>query len=455
MVAIALNLQIDEKIAVLGLGLTGMSIVRFLKNQNLNVVVFDSRVSPPERKALADEFPSVPFINSEFSEALSSDFSQLVISPGLSPELVMIKDAIERDVDVIGDVELFARYVKTPVVAITGSNGKSTVTSMVHEMALKAGLNSAIGGNIGTPVLDLLEQEKEVDLFVVELSSFQLESISSLKPKVSVVLNISADHMDRYVSLAEYANTKAKIYRAAEICIINSEDSMVAEMVADAQSIISFGEREPGADETSYGFREIEGVLWLAKGKQNLISSRDLLIIGKHNYQNALAALALAEAIDISLENALQALREFSGLQHRSEFVVESDGVSWFNDSKGTNVGATIAAINGLEGEIVLIAGGKSKGAEFSELRATVNEKVKAVVLMGEDAEIIKQAFSDATPVFIENDMAGAVCRANELACQGDNVLLSPACASFDMYENYQQRGEVFKSEVIKMVNLK
>lgn len=453
MAVLALNQKLGEKIAVLGLGLTGISIVRFLINKNYNVVVFDSRETPPAMDILCSEFPTVPLIRSDFSSPLVDEYSQLVISPGLSPELPMIRDAMTREIDVIGDVELFARYSSAPIVAITGSNGKSTVTSMVYAMATKAGLTAAIGGNIGTPVLDLLDQEQQYEVFVLELSSFQLELVSSLRPTVGVVLNISADHMDRYPSLAAYASTKAKLYQGSQTCVINMDDSLVVKMAGDCQSSIFFSEGEP--ENQAYGIRNIDGIDWLAKGQKNLISSGDLSIVGRHNLSNALAALALADVLGLPLEAALGALSEFQGLAHRSEFVTEKDGVQWFNDSKGTNVGATIAALKGLPGRIVLIAGGVSKGADFSALRDVVKEKVKAVVLMGEDAQKIACAMRGTVPLFIEKDMAAAVNRANAIAAKGDSVLLSPACASFDMYDNYQHRGNVFKAEVQAMVTAK
>ncbi len=453
MAVVALNQQLVEKIAVLGLGLTGLSVVRFLIKQNFNVVVFDSREAPPAMDILFAEFPTVPLIRSDFSSPLTDEYSQLVISPGLSPELAMISDALARDIDVIGDIELFARYIKAPIVAITGSNGKSTVTSMVYSMAKKAGLSAAIGGNIGTPVLDLLDQQQQYDVFVLELSSFQLELVSSLRPRVGVVLNISADHMDRYPSLAAYASTKAKLYQSSQTCVINKDDSWVIEMAGDCQSSIFFSESEP--ENQAYGIRNIDGIDWLAKGQKNLISSDELCIVGTHNLTNALAALALADVLGLPLEAALDALREFQGLAHRSEFVIEKCGVKWFNDSKGTNVGATIAALNGLPGSIVLIAGGVSKGADFSSLRDVVKEKVKAVVLIGEDAPKIARVMRGVVPLFIEKNMAAAVNRANGIAAEGDSVLLSPACASFDMYDNYQHRGNVFKTEVRAMVTVK
>ena len=427
---------------VVGLGLTGMSVVRHLHGQGHNIVVVDSREKPPGLDELEAGFPDVPAYTGGFDEALFIGAEQLVVSPGVPVSEPAIVHALENGVEAIGDIEVFAREVRAPVVAITGSNGKSTVTTLVGEMARQAGLNVAVGGNIGTPALDLLAHD--ADLYVLELSSFQLEMVNSLKPVAATVLNVSPDHMDRYSDFDQYSSVKQHIYNNCKVAVINRDDAKVRRMTTGQDLVSGFTLGEPAVGD--FGLRVFDGETWLCKGGKKLIAESELKLGGRHNTANALAALALGEAASIDIEDMLQALREFTGLPHRTQWVAEREGVSWYNDSKGTNVGATLAAIEGMvvKNKLILIAGGLGKGADFSALKTAVKDKVRLVVLIGQDAARIEQALQDTVPVFLASTMEEAVKIADDLSHVGDTVLLSPACASFDMFRGFEHRGEVF-----------
>jgi UDP-N-acetylmuramoylalanine--D-glutamate ligase len=433
--------QETSRQVIVGLGTTGLSVARYLSRQGQGFALVDSRMEPPGIAEFMRDFPGIETHFGDFNTPLLSGAERLIVSPGISVQTPQIAEAARGGVEVIGDIELFARAVKSPVVAITGSNGKSTVTALLGEMAQAAGLAVGVGGNIGTPALDLLEGEG-CELYVLELSSFQLETTRSLHPVASVVLNLSADHMDRYADLAAYGSAKARIYHHADHCIVNRDDALAMALVqCDAQ--ISFGLDAPLKD-SDYGLRDLDGETWLVRGDEPLMRAADIRIAGRHNTANVLAAMALAEAAGIPRAAAIEAARTFAGLPHRCEWVAEAEGVSWFNDSKGTNVGATLAALNGMQQPVILIAGGQGKGADFSELRSGVRGKARAVILYGEDAALIEKAINGAAPVLRVRDLAQAVASARQLSQPGDVVLFSPACASFDMFRNYQHRGETF-----------
>jgi UDP-N-acetylmuramoylalanine--D-glutamate ligase len=433
-------------VLVVGLGVTGLSVVRHLKNQGEEVVVIDSRTQPPGMDALRENYPDVSVYTGDFDEALFMGAARIIVSPGVPLSEPAIQHGIQQGVEVLGDVELFAREVKAPVIAITGSNGKSTVTMLVGEMAKQAGLNVAVGGNIGVPVLDLLNQN--VDLYVLELSSFQLETCQSLKPVASTVLNVSPDHMDRYADFDAYTKVKQAIYKQCKVSVINRDDEKVKTMTTGQRFISGFTLHEPAIGD--FGLREFNGETYLCKGGQKLIAESEVKLSGRHNIANALAALALCEAANISIEDMLQALREFGGLPHRTQWIANKQNVDWYNDSKGTNVGATLAAIEGLvaKNKIILIAGGIAKDADFSLLKKSVKEKVRLVVLIGRDAPQIEQALQGVVPVMYAKDMNDAIHISADLAHIGDSVLLSPACASFDMFRGFEHRGEVFAEAV-------
>lgn len=434
-------------ILIVGLGQTGLSVARFLGRQGQPFAVADSRMAPPGLAELRAEMPQVAVHLGPFDARLFASFRTLIVSPGIAVAESAIQAAAQAGAEIIGDIELFARHVTAPVIAITGSNGKSTVTTLVGELLATAGKRVAVGGNLGTPALDLLE-DGPAEVYVLELSSFQLETTHSLAPAAAVVLNVSEDHMDRYPNLAAYAAAKGRVYSQAAVAVVNREDAWSVRLAkaAGIEDPVSFGLDAPAAGQ--WGLIEDKGEAWLALGEQRLIPASALLLRGRHNLANALAALALIEAVGAEPAFVLDALRRFAGLPHRCQFVGHFAGLDWINDSKGTNVGATAAALAGQTQPVVLIAGGQGKGQDFSALRSLIAAKTRAVVLIGEDAGLIEAAWAGTVPLVRAQDMAEAVARAAELGQPGDVVLLSPACASFDMFKGYTHRGEVFAAEV-------
>jgi UDP-N-acetylmuramoylalanine--D-glutamate ligase len=434
---------------VVGLGQTGLSVARHLQARGVTFAVVDSRANPPGKAEWLVEFPETPYHFGAFADAAEwfASAATLVVSPGIAIATPEIAAAGKRGAALIGDIELFVREAQAPVIAITGSNGKSSVTTLVDLMAQKAGLKSYAGGNLGYSALDLLEQPTP-DLYVMELSSFQLETTHSLHAVSAVVLNVSEDHMDRYPSFADYATTKQIAYQHCGCAVVNRDDAVVIAMLdgVKASYSVSFGLNIP--TDGQYGIREQDGKRWLAKGETLLLAVDAMKLPGEHNNANALAALALGEAAGIPLDGMLAALREFTGLSHRTQWVRERAGVNWYNDSKGTNVGATLAALAGLPGKTVLIAGGQGKGADFAPLRSVAAEKARALVLIGEDRAKLAAVVEGYAPYVFASDMAEAVAVASDLAQVGDNVLLSPACASFDMFKGYAHRGDVFSDAV-------
>jgi UDP-N-acetylmuramoylalanine--D-glutamate ligase len=440
----------SAKTLVVGLGKTGLSCVRYLRGKGVDVAVTDSREDPPGLADMRAEMPDVPLFVGGFADAAFAAADRLLVSPGVPLTEPPVAAAMARGAEVIGDIELFAHAVQAPVVAITGSNGKSTVTSLLGEMARRAGVRAAVGGNLGRPALDLLDPT--VELYILELSSFQLETTRSLKPRAATVLNVSADHMDRYPSVEVYAKTKARILRGAEVAVLNRDDPRVAAMGGIAGRDLDFGLGRPKA-EGGYGLLERDGMTWLARGETPLMPAAELGIAGCHNLANALAALALGGECGLATSAMLDALRAFRGLPHRTVLIAERRGVRWFDDSKGTNPGATAAALSGLidpqaDARAVLIAGGDCKGADFTDLASEVVRTARAVVLIGRDAPRIDRALCGRVPVSHAADMEEAVRLADGLARPGDSVLLSPGCASFDMFENYEHRGRAFAAAV-------
>jgi UDP-N-acetylmuramoylalanine--D-glutamate ligase len=425
---------------VVGLGKTGLSVVRYLRTLGESVIVVDSRDIPPGLKELKSNHGDVELHTGHFDVSLFINARRIVVSPGVALSEPALVEAKNKNIEIIGDIDLFAHEVKAPVVGITGSNGKSTVTTLLALMAKQAGLNSVASGNIGTPVLDSLDDD--IGLYVLELSSFQLETLQNLPMAAAVVLNISADHLDRYNSLADYVMSKQVIYENADVLVINKDDALAGgQLGRNTRRQLCFTLNAPGDNE----FGLCEGRLHsLCYGAEELISVDDLKIKGRHNLQNALAALALGYAIGLPMAGMLDTLKEFRGLPHRTQFIAQINGVNWINDSKATNVGAAIAALVGLPGKHVLIAGGIAKGADFSELTDVVKKHCRAVVLLGKDAGEIQSVMPVDMVVEQVTDMSSAVAAAQALAQPGDNVLLAPACASFDMFENFEQRGEVF-----------
>ena len=433
---------------VVGLGKSGMSLVRFLAQQGVSFAVADTRENPPELATLRRDYPQVEVRCGELDVEFLCRADELYVSPGLALATPALQAAAARGVKLSGDIDLFARNAKAPIVAISGSNAKSTVTTLVGDMAAAAGKRVAVGGNLGTPALDLLGDD--IELYVMELSSFQLETTNHLGAEVATVLNVSEDHMDRYSGLPAYHLAKHRIFRGAKQVVVNRQDALTRPLMSEGQPCWTFGLSTP--DFKAFGLREENGEKYLAFEFQNLMPVRELKVRGAHNQANALAALALGHAAGLPFDAMLHSLRNFTGLEHRCQWVRELDGVSYYNDSKATNVGAALAAIEGLgmdmAGQLILIAGGDGKGADFSGLRDSVAHYCRAVVLIGRDADLIADALGDAVPQVRAGSLDEAIALSRSLAEPGDAVLLSPACASFDMFKNYEERGQLFARAV-------
>jgi len=433
--------------AVVGLGKTGLAVARFLASQNCPFIMLDTREAPANLAEFQRAFPGVAVELGPLNAETLCGVEEVVLSPGVALSQPALQAALQHGVSVIGDIELFTRHAKAPIVAITGSNAKSTVTTLVGEMAREAGLNVGVGGNIGTPALALLEQE--ADLYVLELSSFQLETTTRLNARVATILNVSEDHMDRYDSLMDYHRAKQRIYFGAQQVVTNRDDALTQPPLATGVKVISFGLGAP--DFNAFGVRRVGDRKYLAFQFENLLSVDELLLPGSHNQANALAALALGQAAGLPMSAMVATLKRFRGLEHRCEWVDEIAGVEFINDSKGTNVGATLAALKGLArlpSKLILIAGGDGKGAAFDGLRQSLAENVRAAVLIGRDAKAIGAVAETVTTVTYAEDMAAAVEEAFTLAQPGDAVLLSPACASFDMFSGFEDRGRQFVAAV-------
>lgn len=436
---------------VVGLGKTGFACARYLAAQGISFAVTDSRDVPPMLNEMKSVLPDVPLCLGGFDESLLMSADHLLLSPGVSMQEDAIVKAIDAGAEVYGDIELFCQNISAPVIAITGSNGKSTVTTLVAEMARAANLNVVEGGNLGTPALDLLGND-EPDVYVLELSSFQLETVSSLDAIASVVLNVSPDHMDRYEGLTEYGSAKERIYNGSGTIVFNLDDPAVACMARSQRTCVGFTLFDPASGD--YGVRDYDGERWIVKGEEKIIPVNDLHIKGEHNIANAMAAMALAETLNCPRAAMLSVLRSFPGLEHRCQWIAQHANVKWFNDSKGTNVGASCAAIKGLavDENIVLIAGGDGKGADFSELEGVAEGRLKAAIVLGKDGPEIGKVLVTVVPVHAVDSMEMAVKTAARIAKSGDIVLLSPACASLDMFENYQARGDAFVTAVKKIL---
>lgn len=436
---------------IIGLGPTGFSCVRHLMQCNIPVGVIDTRQNPPCLAEFQKAYPNVPLSLGKWDEQLLANANKLVVSPGISLQEPAIVRQIARGIPAIGDIELFALAAQAPVAAITGTNAKSTVTTLVGEMAKVAGLNVQVGGNLGTPALDLLITPRPA-LFVLELSSFQLETTYSLAPQVATILNITSDHMDRYPNLQAYCQAKQRIYDHCQIAVCNRDDPLTDCAHHSKQQKIAFTLNQP--DKGEFGILKNDNKLYLAYESQRFIMSvSDLPILGRHYQANALAALAVGYGLALPMKAMIKTLIEFKGLPHRCQLVREVKGVHWYNDSKGTNVGATLAAIEGLgpeiPGKLILIAGGVGKNADFSPLISSIEKYVKKVILIGEAASILESVIGDRTEMQFAKTLEEAVVLSQAAATAGDSVLLSPACASFDMFKNFEHRGNSF-NEIVR-----
>lgn len=428
---------------VVGLGATGLSIARYLRRAGLDAKFVDSRAEPPGMDVLAEVWPDADVALGKM--ALPDNVSRIIVSPGVADKDPLLNKARKADIEIVSDIELFARDVTAPYAAITGSNGKSTVTTLLYHMSRAAGQETLAGGNLGEPALDLLNVAPP-DLYVLELSSFQLQRTQSLAPAVAVLLNVSPDHLDWHRSEKQYRDAKYSIYKGAKAAVINRADKRAHKETKDIDTVVSFGLDEP--DEGQYGIRREDGIDYLARGKTMLIATSDMAMYGRHNQANALAALAAGDLLGLGLPAMLQVLNEFPGLPHRMQFVARKGSVDYINDSKATNVAAAVASIDSVDGMIVLLAGGEGKGGDFSDLATALENKLRAAVLIGTDADKIANALDTVMPVYFAVDMDDAVQQAAAYAESDDTVLLAPACASFDQFDNYGARGDAFGAAV-------
>lgn len=437
----------DRRTLVVGLGNTGLSCVRYLCAQGRELAIADSRSEPPGLAEVRARYPKVPVHLGAFDPDLFAGFNELVVSPGVSLAEPAIRHAVAKGALIRGDIDLFAAAADAPIIAITGSNGKTTVTTLVGAMAKDAGRRVAVGGNIGTPALELLGQGAE--LYVLELSSFQLETTHELNALAATVLNVSDDHMDRYASKMDYFQAKQRIFNGCQNAIVNLDDALSTPMARDTLRFLCFGFHRVNPE--TFSTRDDDQGTWITFGFDNLLLAEELGLLGRHNLSNVMAALALGHAAGLPMDVMLDTARHFKGLPHRCEWVRRVAGVDYINDSKGTNVGATVAAIQSLVpvgGKIVLIAGGDGKGADFSALEAPVGDHCRALVLVGKDAATLAEALGGTVTIHHQGSLADAVNQAASVALAGDRVLLSPACASFDMFRDYLDRGDQFRTLV-------
>jgi UDP-N-acetylmuramoylalanine--D-glutamate ligase len=436
---------------IVGLGRTGLSCARYLRSRGWRIAVTDTRSEPPQLEALLALDPQIPVRLGGLDASLLDDAVCVVASPGVPLSNPFFAEARARGLMIVGDIELFALAVDAPVVGITGTNGKSTVTTLIGRMAERAGLAVRVGGNLGEPALELLlAAQSEVappQLYVLELSSFQLEATVSLDLKAATVLNVSPDHLDRYASLQDYAAAKARIFARCDTAVVNLDDPLVMAMPRAGQRTLSFSLRASiGADYAVVA--QSANDWWLTRHGEPLLALAAMKIKGLHNAANALAALALGEALGLPLQTMLTELASFPGLPHRSQWVADVSGVTYIDDSKGTNVGATLAAVGGMEGPLVMIAGGDGKHQDFGPLRAGFAGKVRHTVLIGRDAPALERVLAGVCSTQRCDSLEEAVRAAARAAHPGDTVLLSPACASLDMFKDYAQRGAVFAAAV-------
>ena len=445
----------DKKVLVLGLGDTGLSMTRWLARHGARVSVADSRDAPPHARVLAAELMDVRIETGAFRESMFAAADAIAISPGIDSRQPCVAEAMRRGVPVVGDIEIFAQALgdvvaaqstsRPKIIAITGSNGKSTVTAMTGEIARAAGRRTVVAGNIGLPVLDALTEiengESLPGVFVLELSSFQLESTATLNADAATVLNVTEDHLDRYDGMAGYAAAKARIFEGSGIQVLNRADPRTMRMARPGRSMVTFGADAPH-DTREWG---IADHAMLVHGREPLMPVSEIPVAGLHNAVNVLAALALGDAIGLPVATMLEGVRRFRGLPHRLEKIAEIGGVTFYDDSKGTNVGATVAALNGMTTPVVLIAGGDGKGQDFSPLAPAVSARARAVVLIGRDADRIEAALASCgVPLLRAATLDDAIACAYGASESGDSVLLSPACASYDMFNSYVHRGQMF-----------
>ena len=434
------------KYLVIGLGSTGVSCIDYLINNKEYTTAADTRSNPPNYEIIKRKYPNLEIETGNISTSLIESADVIVVSPGISFKESCIQKAIKLKKKVIGDIELFLNVVDAPIIAVTGTNGKTTVTTLLGEMAEKSGLNVLVGGNIGTPVLNLLN-EPSPDLYVLELSSFQLQTAYSMSFDVSVLLNITEDHIDHHGSMRAYKNAKVKIFQNCKKAVINN----VLKFTPQNVDVFKFSLNNPLSG-NDYGIVEINKNRFLANYDKIIMPISKIKIAGTHNQENALAALAAGNAFGLNQKSMISVLEVFEGIEHRCQLIADTNRIKWYNDSKATNVGAAIAAVEGLGTErknIILIVGGTGKNADFTPLFESVNKYVKKIILFGRDAELICNALNGSSSMIFAEDLKDVIDRAKNIAEAGDIVLFAPACASFDMFKNYEHRGKEF----VKAVN--
>lgn len=431
---------------VVGLGATGFSVVRYLRARGIAVTVVDSNAAPALAPQLSKIYPEViqKFGDLNVDQLTSAEL--IVASPGVALGEPEMRAAKQNGAVIVGDIELFLQENTKPVIAITGSNGKSTVTTLVGAMCRSGGKVALVAGNIGLPVLDALTDQVDYDVAILELSSFQLETTTQVPAHAAAILNISADHMDRYDSMGDYVLAKARILRGAQRAVMPRHDDQLKQITSTGK-LLSFDLDEP-ANDSEYGLKRQSNYRWLMRGELRLMKLPEVPLVGLHNIKNVLSAFALVEFLSLPLECLVRAVKGFSGLAHRMQTVATKQGITFVNDSKATNIGATSTALRNLESDVVWIAGGQGKGANFGELRDAISSNIKLLVLIGEDADKMEIALRGVLPIERANSMKEAVDLAAGRAADPSIVLLSPACASFDMFDNFEQRGDSFVQEV-------
>jgi UDP-N-acetylmuramoylalanine--D-glutamate ligase len=437
-----------KRTLIVGLGATGLAVARYLAARGESIRVLDNRAAPPGLVSLRESLPQTEVVLAAFDAAWLDQIDRVMLSPGLSSSLPLAEEARRRGIPVLGEIELFAQAARAPVIAATGSNGKSTVVTLTAEILAAQGFSAPRGGNLGPPALELLS-EPDPDAYVLEISSFQMETTRSLHPLAAAVLNLTADHLDRHGSIERYAQLKQALIAGADVAVFNWDDPLVRAMGAAHPNAIPFSVAEPL--EQGYSVRVFHGERWLARDRDALLPCAELALHGTLGEANSLAALALSSVLGGDLDAAFGVLRRFAGLPHRCRKVAERRGVTFINDSKGTNVGATMAALLSIAGPVVLIAGGQGKGASFAPLSQLPSGHLRAAVLIGEAAAELEVTLAATCPTVRAANMREAVERAADLAHAGDTVLLSPACASQDMFTDYRERGDMFAQAVMEL----
>ncbi len=429
-----------DAVLVLGMGVTGASLARYFAAHGVSASFADTRSAPPAMAAIRTAMPQAGFYCGQVPLRVPAGVGRIVVSPGVDLDLPLLTEARSGGLPVLSDLDIFVAECRAPMLGVTGSNGKSTVTTMTGAMLAAQGWPVGVGGNLGTPALDLLSPEARA--YVLELSSFQLERSAPLPLAGAVVLNVAPDHLDRHGSMEQYVAAKRRIYARCATAVVNRDQPSLTALVPQDTAVISFGLDAPLTGH--FGLLDHEGVTWLARGHERLLPAAELGTTGRHNLANALAALALCATVDADLQKAVAALRDFRGLPHRMQIVAVTGGVTWIDDSKATNVAAAVTSIGSVATPLVLIAGGDGKGQDFDELAAALRGRQVSALLIGCDREVLARALHGVCAVEFCDALPAAVARARQLAQPGDTVLLAPACSSLDMFTNYEERGRVF-----------